>query len=271
MNGRLALRVGLEKGRSTLLEAHCEFPLQILRPQRAADEWLQLILLTPSGGLLDGDELQAEIVVERGAELELRTQAATQLHSGRSSQTWSMCLHEGASLSYVPHALVPHAGATHRTRLSIAMAGSARLLVAEAVAPGRTHLGELFAYDELCSDLDVLRDGTLVARERQVVQPRASMLCSQLGPYGYFASAYLIGPDAEPFDASTMPITSVVQFGVSELALGGLCMRLLAQRAFDIEEVLAAIRERWRQRSRGGSEPADLTRPLSEAIPARSN
>jgi len=291
LNGQLSLRVGLDNGRTRLLEAHCQFPLQVLRPYHsAADDWLSLVVLTPSGGLLNGDELRAEIIVERGASLELRTQAATQLHAGRSCQTWSVSVEDRASLSYVPHALVPHASATHHTTLSAVMAGSARLLLTEIIAPGRVHRGELFAYDELRSNLDLWRDGTLLARERQILRPgkahskqsvqtlcsarpcgslgqagdepsrwtagirdcptSRSMLRAQLGPCSHFASVYLLGPDATAFDAPAFRIGTNVELGVSELARGGACVRLLGQRAFDLERAIAAVHDHWCQSSR---------------------
>ncbi|HLY67260.1 MAG TPA: urease accessory protein UreD [Chloroflexota bacterium] len=227
-----------------------------MRPHRTdGGDWLSLVVLTPSGGLLDGDDLQAEIVVERGARLALRTQAATQLHSGRSSQSWSISLDQGAHLSYLPHPLVPHAGATHYAKVSVAMAGSAHVLLAEAVAPGRAHRGELFAYDELRSDLDVWCDGSLIARERQVLRPRASMLCAHLGPYGYFASAYALGPETLRFDCASLPISPTVPWGVSELARGGVCMRLLGQRMFDLEQALANLGDCWRASLPGSCYP----------------
>lgn len=243
MNGRLSLRVGLRDGYSTLIEAECHFPLQVLRPQRRCDGGLELVVLTPSGGLLEGDDLQVEVVVEAGAHLALRTQAATQVHRGRSSQSWSISVGEGATFSYMPHALVPHESAIHHTCMNAVLAQDARLFLAEIVSPGRAHRGELFTYRELRSDLDVWQDGRLVARERQLLQPANGLVPQQLGGHTHYASAYVFGPELPP-------LPDVPLLGVSELASGGHCLRALGSRSCDLEALLTDLLAGWERGAR---------------------
>lgn len=247
MNGSLSLRVELLGGESTLTRSECAFPLQVLRPRRLPCGGLELVVLTPCGGLLDGDQLRAEVAVESGASLSLRTQAATQVHAGTSGQSWSIAVAEGASFSYLPHALVPHASAVHHVRMHVSMAADARLFLAETVSPGRTHRGELFAYEQFRSDLDVQCDGRLVARERQLLQPSSGLLPAQLGPYAYFGSAYVFGvPTPDPVSSNE------VQLGTSPLASGGACIRALGRRACDVEAALAQLLLVWRSGEKRG-------------------
>ena len=105
MNGRLILRAGVQNGRTVLRESVATFPLQVLRPHAAhCGGGLSLVVLL-SGGLLDGDEASIDVVVEAGARLALRTQAATQVHAGRSRQILHATVGEHACLSYLPHAV----------------------------------------------------------------------------------------------------------------------------------------------------------------------
>ena len=249
LKGRLSVRVGLENGRGVIRAARAEFPLVALRSQRLPEPgWLGLVVLTPSGGLLDGDELEAEIAVEAGAKLEVRTQAATQLHRGQSSQQWTLHVEDGGCLCYAPHSLVPHAGAAHRGAISARVTGTGRLLISEPAAPGRAHLGEHFAYDELLLDLDIWQDGVLTARDRHRVRPGGQPL-PHLGPSTHFASLYAIGPGASALEShfAARPVSDALASGMSELAHGGRYAWLLANRAYDLQTALDAARHCWRE------------------------
>ena len=259
MNGLLSVRAGILNGKTTLLDTRCEFPLQIQRPHRGpTSDALTLIVLSPSGGLLDGDELHAEITLERGASLDVRTQAATQLHAGWSSQSWTISLDEGTSFSSLPHSLAPHAGAIHHSKTSAVMAAGARLFLAEALTPGRAHQGELFAYQELRSDLDVWREGRLIARERQLLRPAEGHLPARLGPYRHFGSAYLMGGHMPDLDWAGYG----VEAGLSELASAGdYCLRVLGQRAYEVEAALASAAHGWQAAAPGEGRDAPDIRP----------
>ena len=196
----------------------------------------------PSGGLLDGDELDAEITIEPGAALHLRTLAATQLHRGSSGQSWRVRVEEGAAFRCTPHLLVPHAGARHWSRMALQLATSSSVAVSDGITAGRMHSGEWLAYDELRMDLDVWRDGRLAARERQSITPGQDDVAGQLGPYSCHASAYFLGPDVRlPSTGLDSPDDLLV--GTSELAGGGFCARVLGQRACEVESALARLAE----------------------------
>ena len=241
VSGRLKLRAGRRGGRTVLLDAEATFPLQIGRPQALDDGGLSLIVLLQSGGLLDGDHVGIDVEVEPGARLALRTQAATQVHVGCSSQTLSADVGQDGWLSYVPHALVPHAGASHHSRITVAMQVGARVLVAEVLSPGRVTHGEAFAYRQVRLDLDVLCAGRLVARERALIRPDEAVRQAQFGAFSHTATVYVLGAGAAPVPEPA----AVARVGVSELAQGGWYVRALASRAADVEASVSRVHEHW--------------------------
>ena len=260
MIGRLRLRAAYEHGRTVLREVCCEFPLVLSRPRAdSAGGWLSLVVLTPSGGLLDGDALESDVTIEAGAKLRLRAQAATQIHAGRSSQAWRFTVGADASLDYAPRALVPHARAEHHSRVTAELAPTGSLFVAESVTPGRCHLGEMFSYQELRLDLDIQQNGLLAARERQVIRPEADALACQLGPYSHFAAAYLFGTDqVRP------PTCDGLEAGITSLAYGGQCARLLANRAIDLDRGLEDMALQWRTQLEGSIPQLPCRNALSQ-------
>ena len=242
MNGSLFLRAGLRDHRTVLLESRGTYPLQVLRPHTdAAHGGLSLVLLLLSGGLLDGDCVSLDVVVERGARLALRTQAATQVHSGASRQHLRATVDDEGWLSYVPHAVVPHAAADYHASTGVSLAGSGRALVADSLSPGRVQFGECFAYDQVRLDLDVERGGVLLARERAVVRPDPALRGAQWGSFSHVAGAYLLGPGDKP----ALAPAANARVGVSELAHGGWFVRALAARATDLEDILTVLASEW--------------------------
>jgi urease accessory protein len=202
---------------------------------------LSLIVLLLSGGLLDGDHVSIDVVVEPGARLALRTQAATQVHAGCSSQTLCGQVGDRAWFSYVPHALVPHAGADHHTRTTVTMESGARVMVADVLSPGRVEHGEEFAYNQVRLDLDVCCAGRLVARERALVRPEPSLRQARFGDFTHTAGVYVLGEGEAPTPARE----DTLQLGVTELAHGGWYVRALANRAADLEAALGQLHRRW--------------------------
>jgi len=181
-----------------------------MRPHPAArpEGGISLVVLL-SGGLLDGDDVVIEVVLEPGAHLALRTQAATQVHAGRSRARLHARVGKHASLSYLPHALVPHAQADYHGQAAIEMHASARVLLAEVLAPGRLSYGEQFAFTRVQLDLDVWCDGALVARERGLVQPGAAMQAAQFGAATHTAGVYMLGELLPAFDLVACADTQV--------------------------------------------------------------
>ncbi len=239
MNGRLILRAGVQNGRTVLRESVATFPLQVLRPHAAhCGGGLSLVVLL-SGGLLDGDEASIDVVVEAGARLALRTQAATQVHAGRSWQILHATVGEHAWLSYLPHAIVPHADADYHSQTVIEMGASARVLLAETLAPGRVRYGEQFAFTQVRLDLDIRREGALVARERALVRPESGVHAAQLGAATHTTGVYVLGP-GEADQVIDEPCGDVL-IGRTPLARGGWYVRAVSSRAAALDEVLERI------------------------------
>jgi urease accessory protein UreH len=171
----------------------------------------------------------------------VRTQAATQIHAGKSQQYVRATVASAGWLSYVPHAVVPHAAADYHAVTSVALAAGARALIADALSPGRIQFGEHFAYHQVRLDLDAQYAGTPVARERALIRPDNTLRCAQFGPFSHVASAYVLGPGPPP----CLPMSNQVRAGATELAHNGYLVRALADRATALDDLLAALSTRW--------------------------
>jgi urease accessory protein len=220
-----------------LAESSAEYPLQVTRARPCASGQSEVVVLLQSGGLLDGDAAHIEVAVDSGAKLALRTQAATQVHFGRSQQSIDVRVAARGAFSYVPQAVVPHRGADFLSETHVALESGARALVGEVLSPGRVEFGEVFAYERVRIVLDACMAGRLVARERAVLEPNAALRCAQFGDFSHVATAYVLGHTGRPHTT----------LEASELASGGWFVRGLAQRAADLDDALSDLVEGfWR-------------------------
>jgi urease accessory protein len=94
-----------------------------------------------AAGPLDGDEATVILRVLDGAELHVRTVAASVVLAGTSQTVWKVEVGEGAGLQLTPEPTVVTARANHRSEVRAALHPGAHLLVAERVQLGRVGEG----------------------------------------------------------------------------------------------------------------------------------
>jgi urease accessory protein len=151
-----------------------------------------------SGGVLDGDSLVCRVEVAPGAQGQVTTTGATRIYRSRSGnhtavQHSAITLYEGAYLEYLPDQFIPYAGSRFHQTISIELHHGASIIWWERFAPGREASGEIFQYESLACNLELVVAGEPVATERWTLAPLRQPLDSvaRLGPFLHFASCYV--------------------------------------------------------------------------------
>ncbi|WP_162495636.1 urease accessory protein UreD [Caldilinea aerophila] len=160
-----------------------------------------------SGGVLGGDELTMEVIVEPGAYAQLTTTGATRLYRPRKhsrpalQQTW-LHVSAGGLLEYLPDPIIPFACARYRQQTCVFLEENAGFFGWEVVTPGREASGERFAYTLLEMDLTIqaiepnesaeFPSLLPIALERVRLELTHQSLGSplRLGLYSYYANFY---------------------------------------------------------------------------------
>ena len=181
---------------STVVEQFSQTPLQLHRPlylEGAAHP--TVYIKTPSSGLLGGDEHNIDVIVEPGAQLELRTQAATQVYPGRSLLHINLQVADSARLSFLPHPIILGANASLRQHVRIELGKNAVLNFADTWCVGRVGMNEFFKFADYEYQLEIWQESKLAYREQWRIAPKEAslqhfMLC---GDYTHFASFYQFG------------------------------------------------------------------------------
>ncbi len=261
----LALNFGVASERTVLNVVRQEPPWRALRAFRNASGEALVHLHNVSGGILGGDELRLEAVLQPGAQAQLAAVGATRVYRRRvggaaSSQATRFDVGERALLEYLPDAVIPFAGSSFEQKSEIYLHAGAGLIWWETLSAGRIASEERFAFDRISVDTSIYAEGLPIAIERYSLQPKIHNSCSpgRFGKYLYSSSMYvcLVGKPYEEwlqleeelnFLVSAIS-TDEAKWGVSALASDGLVVRGMAQNAGAIREGLHFLWQSAKQR-----------------------
>jgi len=250
MAGRLRLVVGLDgAGRCVLREqyaAQLHRVLQLIEGEVPAEGLVYL--LNPTGGIVQGDDLEASIRVEEGAHAIVTSPSATKIYKmdrGEAASRMTLRVERGAVLEYLPEPVIPHAGARFREALELDVAEGGRALAWELLAPGRTARGESLAYDRLSFRLDVTEGGRRVLRERSEIVPGEGLRGpSILSRFGYYAILLVVGGPSGEVERALREEAGDAVAGVTRLDGTGVVLKALSEDSPSIQDLLRRARER---------------------------
>jgi len=163
---RIAFRRG-PGGHTTLADLYQRAPCRVMFPATEADESIQAVLLTTSGGLTGGDRTRVAVSVAHGAQATLTTQAAEKIYralpgTGDAIVQVEMQIDAGAWAEWLAQETIVFQGSRLRRQFDADVAPSGRLLAVESIVFGRTAMGEHFDRGLLHDAWRVRRSGKLV-------------------------------------------------------------------------------------------------------------
>ena len=191
--GRLRLSFGRRGGGTALVGRYASAPFGAVRanyPDATGTPEVQIT--NPSGGILGGDRLGAEIALAPGSSATVLTQAANKAYRGEGAyQDTTVRVGDGAFLEYLPHHLIPYAGSDYRQDTTFHLAPDATLVAWDAFSAGRVTRGERFAFDRLRARTTILRGGAPEAVDGFDLVGSSE----HFGGYSYVAALYVVSPE----------------------------------------------------------------------------
>jgi urease accessory protein len=163
---RIAFRRRLD-GVTALADLYQHAPCRVLFPATEADEPVQAVLLTTSGGLTGGDRTRVSVSVEPGARATMTTQAAEKIYcalpdTGDAVVQVGMQVEDGAWAEWLAQETIVFDGSRLRRSFTADVAATGRLLAVESIVFGRTAMGECFNRGMLHDAWRISRGGRLV-------------------------------------------------------------------------------------------------------------
>ena len=237
------------RNRSYRADAYFTAPIKLGEPRTEGDR-LQLMFMMASAGILAGDRFSYEFRCRENARALLTEQSYTKLfdmgETGRAEREMSITLEKGASLWYRPCALVPFRNSDFRGKSEIRMEKDSELLWTDIFTAGRVGMGECFLFRHYESLLRVFYDGALIWHDRTMLKPSELDManCYFYRDYTHQGSLFYCGSTEAEEQILRTDFSDAryarIYAGVTR-ARRGVCVRVLASRAQDIEDLFAEL------------------------------
>lgn len=250
MIAKLHIQTGVSRGTTFLQNTFCTTPFKVANITEDKKGPLQLMLMSSSPGILDGDHYDIKIELAAHSQAQLHTQSYQRLFNMKESAAQSMeiSLGDHSSFCFLPHPSVPHAKAVFKSTNKIYLAANSSLIFGEILTCGRKLNGEVFLFSKYHNITEVYLQQRLIIRENLLIEPAHISLnaLGQLEGFTHQASLIYLHPTAviAGLIASATELLNQEQdiaFGLTAAAANGLLVRILGHKAEQLHECLKRI------------------------------
>ena len=153
---KLTLESDSQRNKTIITEQLSRVPLYVQKAlyyDETIPSMAHLFILSPSGGVLQGDRYRTDIELKNGAISHITTQGATRIYkmnSNYATQMINLNVGKNCYLEFLPEQLIPYKNSRYYQRVTFNVDDSATLVYSETIVPGRVAMGELFDYDVCC-------------------------------------------------------------------------------------------------------------------------
>ncbi len=269
-HGELKLFFAQQNDRTVMAESFFRVPLQVMKPRYDASGCACVYLLSPTGGVVQGDDYQIDVTLAPNTHATLTTQAATKVYAmPRQGATQSMQVRVGKDsiFEYLPDSMILFQDANFSQDISLFLERGAKIALQEIVMPGRLARGETLAFTQYQSRIKMSDSDGLLLYDTCRLQPQCQPNLTDPGVlegYACWGSWYLVG-DFEmawwetlcEFAEPVLNQSSKSIGGLSQLHRGGIAIRMLAHNAGVIQATFQTIWN-WLKTEHFGIETVDL-------------
>jgi urease accessory protein len=107
-------------------------------------------IMTPSGGILQGDRYRIDLTLSNNAHAHMTTQGATRIYKMERNyaiQMVNIIVDDGCYLEYIPDQIIPYKDSRFYQIVNAKVHENGIMVYSEMLAPGRAASGESFDYD----------------------------------------------------------------------------------------------------------------------------
>lgn len=157
-------------------------------------EHLEMIIMSASPGVMDGDILTIDVHAKEEAELKVFTQSFNKVHPMKEGATQLTTVHvdNDAILQYIPHPITPFKDSIFLAKNEIHLQKEGVLIWGDIICSGRVHMKESFVFTQLHSITKIFRNGKLIFIDNQFLSPAKQPIQKMLFFEGYTHQATLL-------------------------------------------------------------------------------
>ncbi len=238
--------------RTVLARASCVSPWHYFPPAYLDDSGCAYTwMVNPSGGLVGGDHVTVEARLHADTHVVMTSPSANRVYrsvSEPSVQEVRLTIGSGARVEWLPEVTIPFAGSRFRQSIRVNLQPGASVVLWDAMASGRIAMGERWAFTSLENEIEIETASGRSVIERCYVTPETAGRFAMA--WDYVASLFVIVDGIEqrtlhPLKAAMEELLErrpqAVLGGVSEPAVPGLGVKVVARSAPDLSTVMEAL------------------------------
>jgi urease accessory protein len=153
--GALVLKLEHDPGRQKTIakEQYSKVPLYTQRAlylEESLPSMAYMFIMSPSGGILQGDRYRMDITLKNNAFFHLTTQGATRLYrmdKNYATQLVNITVGEGCYFEFIPDQIIPYRSSRFYQNVTLNAHDNSTMIYSEILVPGRVSSGESFEYD----------------------------------------------------------------------------------------------------------------------------
>src|SRR5215204_5992983 len=244
--GALLLRLEQDKsnGKTSVKEQYSRVPLYTQRAlylEEALPNMAYMYIISPSGGILQGDRYRMDITLRKHAFAHITTQGATRIYrmeGNYATQVINIDVGEDCYFEYIPDQVIPYRDSRFYQEANLHVHDNSTLLYSEIITPGRVASGEHFDYD-ICYMKAIAKDqsGGLKFTDVAMLEPKKHDIVGNM---------YII-TKTKPQEINTSVNTALK--AISNIYAGatilpsnsGVGIRMLANTASDVRSVIYEV------------------------------
>ncbi|MEO9365241.1 MAG: urease accessory protein UreD [Nitrososphaera sp.] len=245
-------------GRTVIKEKFSKVPLVVLKAmylEESLPSMAYVYIMSPSGGILQGDRYRIDIMLKNKALLHVTTQGATRIYrmnKNYATQMINIYVDKDCYMEYIPDQIIPYRDSRFYQKVNLNVHEHATLVYSEIIVPGRVARNEAFQYD-ICYMKTIARNqyGNIRFMDNVVLEPKKNNLKTMgiLGEHDVVGNIYIItkaeyvNTISEEINTTLKHFTNVVGGATILPYDSGVIVRLLGSIADDIRSfVYEAIR-----------------------------
>jgi urease accessory protein len=153
--GALVLRLEQNEdgGKTVVKEQYSKVPLftqRALYLEESLPSMAYMYIMSPSGGILQGDRYRMDITLKNKAHAHLTTQGATRIYrmeTNYATQIVNVEIDDGCYLEFIPDQIIPYRDSRFYQKVDLNIHDNATMVYSEIIVPGRVASGDSFEYD----------------------------------------------------------------------------------------------------------------------------
>ena len=260
-HGELRLSLSNRNNQTIVTDSFCRVPLQVMKPIRDRQSGaVCFYLLSPTGGIVQGDNYQIQVELSNSTYAVLTTQAATKVYAmpkGSARQQVDFYVGRNSVLEYLPDPTILFQAADfdQQVNLHVSQEGG-KIVFQEIIMPGRLARGEVMAFKRYRSQLRGYDEDGIILYDSFCLEPEQNPpdnpvnAIGVLDNYSCWGVWYLLG-DCSLIFSKWQRICDVINpllsqdkkstGGITKLHRNGIAIKMLARNTQTIQSTFQNI------------------------------